>query len=86
MGCNCEVCRSADPRDKRLRTSAYVEVDGVRLLIDAGPDLRQQLLRENITKVDAILVTHEHKDHLAGLDDIRPVYFRQQKPMDVNAM
>lgn len=86
VGCHCEVCCSTDPRDKRLRTSAYVEVDGVRLLIDAGPDLRQQLLRENITKVDAILVTHEHKDHLAGLDDIRPVYFRQQKPMDVYAM
>ena len=86
VGCQCEVCRSADPRDNRLRTAAFVETDGVRLLIDAGPDLRQQLLRENITKVDAILVTHEHKDHLAGLDDIRPVYFRQKNPMDIYAM
>ena len=86
VGCQCEVCRSADPRDNRLRTAAFVEADGVNLLIDAGPDLRQQLLRENITRVDAVLVTHEHKDHLAGLDDIRPVYFRQKKPMDIYAM
>ena len=86
VGCDCEVCRSTDPRDNRLRTAAYVEVDDVRLLIDAGPDLRQQLLRERITKVDAVLVTHEHKDHLAGLDDIRPVYFRQKRPMDIYAM
>ena len=86
VGCGCEVCRSTDPRDNRLRTAAFVETDDVRLLIDAGPDLRQQLLRENITKVDAVLVTHEHKDHLAGLDDIRPVYFRQKRPMDIYAM
>lgn len=86
VGCGCEVCRSTDPRDNRLRTSAYVEVDGVRLLIDAGPDLRQQLLRNGISKIDAVLVTHEHKDHLAGLDDIRPVYFRQKRPMDIFAM
>lgn len=86
VGCQCEVCRSADPRDNRLRTSAFVETDGVNLLIDTGPDLRQQLLREQISHVDAVLVTHEHKDHLAGLDDIRPVYFRQQHPMDIYAM
>lgn len=86
VGCGCEVCRSTDSRDNRLRTAAFVETDDVRLLIDAGPDLRQQLLRENITKVDAVLVTHEHKDHLAGLDDIRPVYFRQKRPMDIYAM
>jgi len=86
VGCNCEVCRSTDPRDNRLRTAAFVETDGVRLLIDAGPDLRQQLLRGQFTCVDAVLVTHEHKDHLAGLDDIRPVYFRQKKPMDIYAM
>ena len=86
VGCQCEVCKSNDPRDNRLRTSAFVETDGVRLLIDAGPDLRQQLLRENISHVDAVLVTHEHKDHLAGLDDIRPVYFIQKQPMDIYAM
>lgn len=86
VGCQCEVCRSADPRDKRLRTSAFVEVDGVHLLIDTGPDLRQQLLREHITDVDAVLLTHEHKDHLAGLDDIRPIYFRRKRPMDIYGM
>lgn len=86
VGCQCEVCRSDDPRDNRTRTSAFVETDGVNLLIDTGPDLRQQLLREHITKVNAILLTHEHKDHLAGLDDIRPVYFRQKAPMDIYAM
>lgn len=86
VGCQCEVCRSNDPRDNRTRTSAFVETDGVNLLIDTGPDLRQQLLREHITKVNAILLTHEHKDHLAGLDDIRPIYFRQKAPMDIYAM
>lgn len=86
VGCQCEVCRSADPRDNRLRTSAFVETDGVNLLIDTGPDLRQQLLREQFTHIDAVLVTHEHKDHLAGLDDIRPVYFMQKQPMDIYAM
>ena len=86
VGCQCEVCRSSDPRDNRLRTSAFVETDGVNLLIDTGPDLRQQLLREHFTHIDAVLVTHEHKDHLAGLDDIRPVYFMQKHPMDIYAM
>ena len=86
VGCQCEVCQSADPRDNRLRTSAFVEIDGVNLLIDTGPDLRQQLLREHFSHIDAVLVTHEHKDHLAGLDDIRPVYFMQKHPMDIYAM
>lgn len=83
VGCSCPVCKSDDPRDNRLRTAAFVETDDANILIDAGPDLRMQLLRNNITKVDAILVTHEHKDHLAGLDDIRPVFFMMKKPMEV---
>ena len=83
VGRDCATCRSQDPRDKRLRTSAFVEADGVRLLIDAGPDLRQQLLRHNITAVNAVLMTHEHKDHTAGLDDLRPIYFRQQAPIPI---
>ena len=83
VGCPCAVCHSADPRDRRFRTSAFVEVDGTNILIDTGPDLRMQLLHNDITRVDAVLFTHEHKDHLAGLDDIRPIYFRQQQPIDI---
>lgn len=83
VGCQCAACLSQDPRDHRLRTSAFVEVDGVNVLIDAGPDLRQQLLNNHITRVDAILVTHEHKDHLGGLDDIRPVCFMMKESMNV---
>lgn len=83
VGCSCDVCTSADPRDHRLRTSAFVEVDGVRLLIDAGPDLRQQLLANKITNVDAILVTHEHTDHVGGIDDIRPINFLNHKTIDI---
>ena len=83
VGCQCEVCQSSDPRNMRLRTAAFVEVNGTRILIDTGPDLRQQLLRNQITMVDAILLTHEHKDHLAGLDDIRPIYFRKKAPIEI---
>ncbi|MDY6327289.1 MAG: MBL fold metallo-hydrolase [Bacteroidales bacterium] len=86
IGCRCTVCRSDDTKDKRLRTAAFVESDGTRILIDAGPDLRQQLLRENIDSLHAILITHEHKDHLAGLDDVRPIYFMQKSPIDIYAM
>lgn len=75
IGCECDVCRSADSRDKRLRTSAMVECDGVRLVIDAGPDFRQQMLREGVRHLDAILLTHEHKDHTAGIDDVRAFNF-----------
>ena len=71
IGCDCPVCRSSDPRDKRLRTSALVRYEGLELVIDAGPDFRQQMLREGIGCPDAILLTHQHKDHTAGLDDIR---------------
>ncbi|MDR1897492.1 MAG: MBL fold metallo-hydrolase [Prevotellaceae bacterium] len=85
IGCRCEVCRSAESKDKRLRTSALVEVAGKVILIDAGPDFRQQLLRENITKLDAILLTHEHKDHIGGLDDVRALNYLTQKPVDIYA-
>ena len=78
IGCRCEVCRSADSRDKRLRTSAMVEVGDCRIVIDAGPDFRQQMLRTDVRTIDAILLTHEHKDHTGGLDDIRAFnYFRK---------
>ncbi len=78
IGCNCHVCKSSDPRDNRLRTSALVEQNGFRILIDCGPDFRQQMLRHNITDLDAVILTHQHKDHTGGLDDIRAFnYFRQ---------
>lgn len=72
VGCQCEVCRSADPRDKRLRTSALVETDTTRLLIDCGPDFRQQMLGVPYRKIDGVLLTHIHYDHVGGLDDLRP--------------
>ena len=73
LGCNCPVCSSTDTRDKRLRCSAVITVNGKHILIDAGPDLRQQLITNNIYCIDAILLSHEHYDHVGGLDDVRPL-------------
>ena len=72
IGCQCEVCQSRDPRDKRTRCSALIETAQTRLLIDCGPDFRQQILPQPFRKIDAILVTHAHYDHMGGMDDIRP--------------
>ena len=72
IGCQCEVCQSADPRDKRTRCSVLVETDQTRLLIDCGPDFRQQILPQPFRKIDGILITHSHYDHMGGMDDIRP--------------
>lgn len=83
IGCECEVCRSLDYRDKRLRSSVHISVNGKSLVIDSGPDFRQQMLRERIKKLDAILLTHSHKDHIAGLDDVRAYNFSQQMDMPV---
>lgn len=80
IGCRCAVCSSQDPRDNRLRTSAMVEVRGVRLVIDAGPDFRSQMLRAGVRHLDAILLTHEHKDHTGGLDDVRAFNFVDYPP------
>jgi len=85
IGCDCAVCNSADPRDNRLRSSALLSVGEQNILIDAGPDLRQQMLRERVKRVDAILLTHEHNDHVIGLDDIRPFNFSSGRPMAVYA-
>ena len=87
IGCDCAVCTSADPRDTRLRTSAHVvahtEAGPVHLQIDAGPDFRRQALAHNIRDVDALLVTHAHFDHVMGLDDLRPFFFRDRTPIPV---
>lgn len=85
IACKCNVCRSTDSKDKRLRTSALVEVDGKQLLIDAGPDFRQQMLRANVNDLDAIMLTHQHKDHVGGLDDVRAFNYILQRPMDIYA-
>ena len=76
IGCSCAVCQSNDPRDNRLRASVLVETAGKRILIDCGPDFRQQMIRSRIYQLDGILLTHEHYDHVGGLDDLRP-YCRQ---------
>lgn len=83
IGCECEVCRSLDYRDKRLRVSVLIEIDGISLVIDTGPDFRQQMLRERISKLDAVLLTHSHKDHIAGLDDVRAFNFLQERGMPI---
>ena len=85
IACECEVCKSLDFRNKRLRVSVYLEIGQLQLLIDAGPDFRQQMLREGIKNMDAILLTHEHKDHTAGLDDIRAFNFKHEKSMPIYA-
>jgi phosphoribosyl 1,2-cyclic phosphate phosphodiesterase len=85
IGCDCPVCRSLDPRDQRLRVSVHLAVAGRSLVVDTGPDFRQQILRARISHLDAVLFTHEHKDHTAGLDDIRAFNFRQQQEIPVYA-
>jgi phosphoribosyl 1,2-cyclic phosphate phosphodiesterase len=85
IGCKCEVCQSTNPKDNRLRSSVYIEYEGTYFVIDTGPDFRQQMLRENIEKLDAVLFTHEHKDHIAGFDDIRAFNYIQKKDIEVYA-
>lgn len=97
VGCHCVVCSSLDSRDRRLRTSAMVEIEGVggvegvegveggvvRLIIDAGPDFRYQMLREGVDSIDAILLTHEHKDHTGGIDDVRAFNYWQNRAVSI---
>ena len=83
IGCRCSVCISADERDKRLRSSVLVEQGDQVVVIDTGPDFRQQMLRSGASKLNAILFTHEHRDHVSGLDDIRAFNYIQKSPMDV---
>jgi phosphoribosyl 1,2-cyclic phosphate phosphodiesterase len=85
VGCQCEVCQHGTSKDKRLRSSIMLQDKDTTVVIDAGPDFRYQMLRENVTHLDAILVTHHHQDHIAGLDDVRSFNFLSGKPMDVYA-
>jgi phosphoribosyl 1,2-cyclic phosphate phosphodiesterase len=85
IACECAICTSADPRDNRLRTSVMVEVNGKVIVIDSGPDFRYQMLRAKVHQLDAILFTHEHKDHIAGLDDVRAFNFKHDREIDVYA-
>jgi phosphoribosyl 1,2-cyclic phosphate phosphodiesterase len=83
IGCSCSVCRSGDPKDHRLRSSIFIETGRIKIVVDCGPDFRQQMLREQITSIDALLVTHGHKDHLGGLDDVRAFNYINRHPADV---
>ena len=85
LACQCSVCTSSDPRDKRTRPSILLEYDGRVVVIDTTPDFRAQALREGLTRLDAVIFTHHHADHILGLDDTRVFYFRQQVPIPIFA-
>ncbi|MFT7617469.1 MAG: phosphoribosyl 1,2-cyclic phosphate phosphodiesterase [Planctomycetota bacterium] len=85
IGCDCSVCRSTDPRNARTRCSAILEAAGVRLLIDAAPDFRTQALREGISDIDGVFITHVHADHIFGLDDLRPLSLNRESPLPIFA-
>lgn len=85
IACDCTVCKSTDERDKRLRVSIHVEIGGKSFIIDTGPDFRQQVLRAGIKRLDAVLYTHEHKDHTAGMDDVRGFNYHQKSTIPLYA-
>ena len=85
IACDCEVCTSLDPKDKRLRSSILVQSESKTLVIDTGPDFRYQMLRANVQQLNAVVYTHQHKDHVAGLDDVRAFNYKQQEAIDVFA-
>lgn len=85
IACSCRVCSNSDLKDKRYRSSVLIEIDNRAIVIDTGPDFRSQMLANHVQRLDAVLFTHEHKDHVSGLDDIRPFNFKQQAPISVYA-
>lgn len=85
IACGCEVCTSTDTRDNRLRTSILIEAEDKTIVVDSGPDFRYQMLRAGVKHLDAIVFTHEHKDHIAGMDDIRAFNYKQNSPVDIYA-
>jgi phosphoribosyl 1,2-cyclic phosphate phosphodiesterase len=85
IACDCDTCLSSDQHDKRLRPSLLLETEETTLLFDAGPDFRQQMLREHVTKLDSIILTHEHKDHISGMDDVRAFNYKSQDAIDIFA-
>jgi len=85
LGCHCAVCRSSDPHDQRTRPSLLLEYDGRVVVIDTSPDFRQQALRQELRRLDAVVFTHDHADHILGLDDVRVFYFRQKVPIPIYA-
>jgi len=85
IACQCAVCQSTDRRDKRLRTAIFIEIDGLNLVVDTGPDFRYQMLRQDIRHLDAVLITHSHKDHIAGMDDVRAFNYQQQQSIPIYA-
>ncbi len=85
IACDCEVCKSSDIKDNRLRSSILIQSEEKTIIVDTGPDFRQQMLRENVQKLDAVVFTHAHKDHVAGLDDIRAFNYKQKSAVDIYA-
>lgn len=85
IACECPVCNSQNPKDNRLRSSILIQSESTSIVIDTGPDFRQQMLREKVDRLDAVVFTHEHKDHVAGMDDVRAFNFKQRKDMEIFA-
>ena len=85
IACNCATCKSEDPKDNRTRSSVLIHADGRQFVIDTGPDFRHQMLRENVQFLNGVIFTHQHKDHIAGLDDVRAFNHKQNEAMPVYA-
>ena len=85
IGCDCLVCQSTNLKNHRLRSSLLISIGNYNILIDIGPDFRTQILKSNFSSIDSVLFTHQHRDHTAGLDDLRPIYYIKKKPIELYA-